>query len=175
MFLPLKYISNIKVNVLIIMACTALHKCDYLFPRKIYYLLFWYFPCLKFLCDDIPWVVLQVNAQSGHDKTSVSSTRSRVCISTLSPRNCIVRVNPKNFVIVACVACLPVNETMMSINILRVTKSTGHVFQWIVLRSTNWFIYERKSNIKIPFDGFFPFSFPDILKCVARFGIICTI
>ena len=88
MFLPLKYISNIKVNILIFMACIALHKCDYLFPKRIYYLLFWYFPCLKFLCDDILWVVLQVNAQSGHDKASFSSTKSGVYISTLSPRNC---------------------------------------------------------------------------------------
>ena len=139
------------------MSCIALHKCDYLFPRKIYYLLFWYFPCLKFLCDDIPWVALQVNAQSGHDKASVSSTKFGICISTLSPWNCIVWANPGNFVIVACLACLPVNETMMLKNILNVTKFTKHVFQWIVLHSTIWFIDEWKNNIKNTFWRFFSF------------------
>ena len=70
-----------------------------------------------------------MNAQSGHEKASVSSAKSGVCISTLSPRNCIVRVNPGNLVTVTCLACLPVNETMMPINILSVTKFTKHVFQ----------------------------------------------
>ena len=124
------------------MACIALHKCDHLFPRNIYYLLFWNFPCLKFLCDDILWVVLQVNAQSGHDKASLFSTKSGIYISILSPRICIVRVNPGSFLFVACLACLPVNETMMPINILHITI---------------WFIYEKKNNIKNTFWRLFIF------------------
>ena len=70
-----------------------------------------------------------MHPESGHDKASVSSTKSGVYISKLSPQNCIVRVNPGNFVIVACLTCLPVNETMMPINILSATKFRKHVFQ----------------------------------------------
>ena len=70
-----------------------------------------------------------MNAQSGHDKAAVSSKKSGVCISTLSPRDCIVRGNTGNFVIVVCLASLPVNETMIPINILSVTEFTKHVFQ----------------------------------------------
>ena len=124
MFLPLKYISNIKVNFLIIMACTALHKCDYLFPRKISYLLFWYFPCFKFLHDDIPWVVLQVNTQSGHDKIwdmyFYTFTKKLYC-----------PCKPWEFCD-CCLSCLFAckrNNTMMPINILSATKFTKHVLQ----------------------------------------------
>ena len=70
-----------------------------------------------------------MNVQSRHGKALVSFTKSGVYISTLSPGNCIVHVIPGNFVIVACLACLPVNESVMPINILSERKFTKQVFQ----------------------------------------------